>query len=154
MADRETAQNALKVVMTFLLDHGIESSPVARLLSALSALSAGSSLPNIFKPLPASNRRPDSPEIEGIKCRLAGIVEYLQRSGKSRRAATQWGVQLLSQTTAPLAAHIERSLIEDGFNKTVLLVTGGPATPGKSKRLCCGGAARPGVPPTGAPKVE
>src|SRR5258705_12940005 len=91
MADRETAQNALKVVMTFLLDHGIESSPVARLLSALSALSAGSSPPNLFKPLPASNRRPGSPDIEGIKPRLARTGEYLPRSGKSSTAATPRG---------------------------------------------------------------
>src|SRR5229473_4148681 len=33
-----------------------------------------------------------------------------------------------------LAAQIERSLIEDGFNKTVLLVTGGPARPSLFKR--------------------
>ena len=81
-------------------------------------------------------------------CRVLATIRKKPKGGHST------GVQLLSQTTAPLAAHIERSLIEDGFNKTVLLVAGGPATPGKSKRLCCGGAARPGVPPTGAPKVE
>lgn len=34
-----------------------------------------------------------------------------------------------------LAAHIERDLIEDGFNKTVLLVTGGPARPSLSDRV-------------------
>jgi len=34
-----------------------------------------------------------------------------------------------------LAAHIERSLIEDGFNKTVLLVTGGPARPSLFDRV-------------------
>jgi N-acetylmuramoyl-L-alanine amidase len=34
-----------------------------------------------------------------------------------------------------LAAHIERSLIEDGFNKTVLLVTAGPARPSLFDRV-------------------
>jgi N-acetylmuramoyl-L-alanine amidase len=34
-----------------------------------------------------------------------------------------------------LAAQIERSLIEDGFNKTVLLVTGGPARPSLFDRV-------------------
>jgi hypothetical protein len=102
VTDRETAQNALNVVVTFLLDRGIESSPVARLLSALSALSAGSSLPNIFKPLPASNRRPDSPAVEAIKGRLAAVAEYWQQSGKDRKTANQWVVELISQIKAPL----------------------------------------------------
>src|SRR6266487_4138675 len=34
-----------------------------------------------------------------------------------------------------LAAQIERSLIEDGFDKTVLLVTGGPARPSLFDRV-------------------
>jgi N-acetylmuramoyl-L-alanine amidase len=34
-----------------------------------------------------------------------------------------------------LAAQLERSLIEDGFNKTVLLVTGGPARPSLFDRV-------------------
>jgi hypothetical protein len=121
VTDRETAQKALNVVVAFFLDHSIESTPLVRLLSALSALSAGSRLPNMFEPLPASNRRPDSPGTEGIKGRLAAIAEYLQRSGKSRRAATRQVVELLTLTNAPLpkptSATVDSWLVKWGGNR-------------------------------------
>jgi hypothetical protein len=42
-ADRDAAQLALTDVVTFFLDHDMQSEPLVRLLSELAALSAGSS---------------------------------------------------------------------------------------------------------------
>ena len=88
--DRETAQAALNGVVTFFLDHGIEAQPIARLLSALAALTAGSSPPAMFAPTVTRHRRPDPPSVEGIKGRLAAIMEFRQQTGLTRKAAGEW----------------------------------------------------------------
>jgi hypothetical protein len=56
VTDRETAQKALNVVGAFFLSHGIESSPLVRLLSAVSAL-AGIQQHDGFTRLPEDRRR-------------------------------------------------------------------------------------------------
>jgi hypothetical protein len=56
--DREVAQMALNGVVTFLLDLGIESHPLVRLLSGLAALSADSSPPPMLAPAVTRHRRP------------------------------------------------------------------------------------------------
>ena len=88
--DREIAQMALNGVVTFFLDCSIESSPLVRLLSGLEALSAGSSPPAMLAPTVTRHRRPDAPSIEGIKGRLAAIMEFRQTEGLSRKAAAEW----------------------------------------------------------------
>ena len=97
--DRETAQAALNGLVTFLLDHGIESQPFVRLLSGLVALTAGSSLPAIFAPTVTRHRRPDPPTVEGIKGRLAAIMEFRQQAGLSRKGAGEWVVRNLPLNT-------------------------------------------------------
>jgi hypothetical protein len=83
--DRETAQTALNGVLTFFLDYGIESRPLVRLLSELAALSAGSSPSPMLAPAITRHRRPDAPAIEGIKGRLAAVMEFRQQAGLTRR---------------------------------------------------------------------
>jgi hypothetical protein len=61
-------------------------------LSALSALTAGSNLPPMLAPAATRHRRPDPPSIEGIKGRLAAIMEFRQQAGLSRKAASDWVV--------------------------------------------------------------
>jgi hypothetical protein len=90
VADRDAAQLALTDVVAFFLDHGIESEPLVRLLSELAALSAGSSPAPMLAPAVTSHRRPDAPAIEGIKGRLAAIMEFRQQAGLTRKAAAKW----------------------------------------------------------------
>jgi len=89
-ADRDAAQLALTDVVAFFLDHGIESEPLVRLLSELAALSAGSSPAPMLAPAATSHRRPDAPAVEGIKGRLAAIMEFRQQAGLTRKAAAKW----------------------------------------------------------------
>jgi hypothetical protein len=91
--DRETAQMALNGVVTFFLDHGIESQPLVRLLSDLAALTAGASPSRMLTPVATRHRRPDAPTVEGMKGRLAAIMEFRQEAGLSRRAAGEWVVR-------------------------------------------------------------
>jgi hypothetical protein len=89
-ADRDAAQLALTDVVAFFLDHGIQSEPLVRLLSELAALSAGSSPAPMLAPAATSHRRPDAPAIEGIKGRLAAIMEFRQQAGLTRKQAAKW----------------------------------------------------------------
>jgi hypothetical protein len=88
--DREIAQMALNGVVTLFMASSIESSPLVRLLDGLTALSAGSSLPAMLAPTVTRHRRPDAPSIEGIKGRLAAIMEFQQQAGLTRNAAAEW----------------------------------------------------------------
>ena len=97
-ADRESAQMALTSVVEFFLDHGIESEPLVRLLGDLVALSGGSTPSDMLVPLPISHRRPDAQTVEGIKGRLAAIMEFRQRTGWDRKAAGDWVVRHLPAT--------------------------------------------------------
>jgi hypothetical protein len=92
-ADRDTAQLALNIVVTFFLDHDIESKPLVRLLSGLVALSAGASPSGMLMPAVTRHRRPDAPTIEAIKGRLAAIMEFRQQAGLTRKAAGEWVVR-------------------------------------------------------------
>ena len=88
---RDTAQCALDIVVTFFLDEGIEAHPLMRLLQELAALSEGASPSAMLRPSPTRHRRADAPAIEGIKGRLAAIMEFRQKhAGLSRRAAGEW----------------------------------------------------------------
>ena len=89
-ADRETAQAALNGVVMFLQNNQMESRPLIRLVSALAALTGGSSAPAMLAPTPTRHRRPDPPTIELIKGRLAAIMEYRQQTGATRKAAGEW----------------------------------------------------------------
>jgi hypothetical protein len=91
--DREAAQAALSLVLAFFQDHGIESRPLARLLSELAALTAGASPSRMLAPAVTRHRRRDAPAIEGIKGRLAAIMECRQRAGLTRKAAGEWVVR-------------------------------------------------------------
>jgi hypothetical protein len=94
-ADRDAAQLALTDVVTFFLDHGIQSEPLVRLLSELAALSAGSSPSPMLAPAVTSHRRPDAPAIEGIKGRLAAIMDFRQQAGLTRKEAAKWVAESL-----------------------------------------------------------
>ena len=92
-ADRGAAQLALTEVVSFFLEHGIESEPLVRLLSELAALNEGSSPSALLLPAMTSHRRPNPPTIEAIKGRLAAIMEYRQKAGSSRKEAREWIVR-------------------------------------------------------------
>jgi hypothetical protein len=95
-ADRDAAQLALTELVAFFLDHANESEPLVRLLGALAALAAGSSPSPMLAPTTTSHRRPDPPAIEGIKGRLAAIMEFRQRAGLTRKQAAAWVARHLS----------------------------------------------------------
>jgi hypothetical protein len=88
--DREIAEAGLSRIVSFFLDHGIESQPVYRLLTAIAAVSAGASPPPMLLPTKTHHRRPGAPAIEVAKGRLAAIMAYRQQSGLSRKAASAW----------------------------------------------------------------
>lgn len=92
-ADRDAAQLALTDVVTFFLDYKIESEPLVRLLNELAALSAGASPSAMVAPAPTPHRRPDAPAVEGIKGRLAAIMEFRQQAGSTRKQAAEWVVR-------------------------------------------------------------
>jgi hypothetical protein len=91
--DRDAAQLALTDVVTFFLDHEIESQPLVRLLNELAALSAGASPSAMLAPTATPHRRPDAPAVEGIKGRLAAIMEFRQQAGLTRKQAAEWVVR-------------------------------------------------------------
>ena len=91
--DRDTAQLALNIVVTFFLDHGIESQPLIPLLSELVAVSAGSRPSRMLTPARTGHRSPDAPTIEAIKGRLAASMEFRQQTGSTRKTAAQWVVR-------------------------------------------------------------
>jgi hypothetical protein len=67
-------------------------------LSEIVAISAGSRLSDMLTPEVSSHRPPDPPTIDGIKGRLAAIMENRQRSGLGRKAAAAWVVHHLPAT--------------------------------------------------------
>jgi len=87
---REGSQHALNGVIAAFQSADIETAPLMPLLSALSAIAAGSSLPAILTPIATRHRRPDEPEIEGKKGRLAAVMEYRQSQGLMRKVAADW----------------------------------------------------------------
>jgi hypothetical protein len=89
-ADRDAAQLALTCIAEFFLDAGIKTKPIIRLLEEIVALSAGSRLSDMLTPAPTPHRPPDPPSLEGIKGRLAALMEYRQGSGITRKAAAAW----------------------------------------------------------------
>jgi hypothetical protein len=91
--DRDAAQLALTDVVTFFLDHEIESQPLVRLLNELAALSVGASPSAMLAPTATPHRRPDAPAVEGIKGRLAAIMEFRQQAGLTRKQAAEWVVR-------------------------------------------------------------
>jgi len=91
--DRDAAQIALTGVVAFFQDQGIESEPLVRLLGDLTALTAGASPAPMLAPSATRHRRPDAPTIEGLKGRLAAIMECRQEIGLTRKAAGEWVVR-------------------------------------------------------------
>ena len=91
--DRDTAQLALTAVVAFCEGHGIQSQPLVRLLGELMALTAGASPSPMLAPTATRHRRPDAPMIEGLKGRLAAIMEFRQEAGMTRKAAADWVVR-------------------------------------------------------------
>jgi hypothetical protein len=75
VVDRDIAQHALTGVVSLCVEFDIESSPLARLLAAVEALSSGSRLLPMRVPLKTRHRQRDAPALEGIKGRLAVIME-------------------------------------------------------------------------------
>ena len=88
--DRDIAQLALTCAVGFCLDLGIEAGPLHRLLGGLEGLSAGAKAPEMLRPSRIGHRRVDSPNVEGVKGRLAAIMEFKQKRGLSRKDAAQW----------------------------------------------------------------
>jgi len=126
-ADRDAAQLALTEMVAFFLDHGIESNPLVRLLSELAALSAGSSPSSILAPAATPHRRPDPPAIEGIKGRLAAIMESRQEAGLTRKQAAAWVARHLpsgmrKQLGSVAPATVDSWLVKWGGERAVDLV--------------------------------
>jgi hypothetical protein len=88
--DREIAQAALTDVVSIFLDYQIEENPLSRLLVELEALSAGASPSRMLAPAVTRHRRADAPVIEGVKGRLAAIMEFQQQAGLTRKTAGEW----------------------------------------------------------------
>lgn len=116
-ADRETAQAALNEVATFLMDHDIESRSLVRLLGGLAALSAGSSAARMFTPAATRHRRPDAPAIEGVKGRLAAIMEFRQSAGLGRKAAGKWVVEHMTPELKGRLGRVSRAAVDSWLVK-------------------------------------
>jgi hypothetical protein len=115
--DRETAQAALTNVVAFFLDHGIETQPLFRLMSELAALTAGSSPSRMLAPAVTRHRRPDSPGIEGIKGRLAAIMEFRQQAGLTRKAAGDWVVRHIPSQMKRQLGSVTRAAVDSWLVK-------------------------------------
>jgi hypothetical protein len=129
--DRDTAQQALTGVVAFFHDNGIQSRPLLRLLGELMALTAGASPSRMLAPAATRHRRPDAPAIEGLKGRLAAIMEYRQHTGATRKAAADWVVRhapAMLKRQLPLAsrAALDRWLVKWGGERG--------ATPGAGRK--------------------
>jgi hypothetical protein len=116
-ADRDAAQLALTAVVAFFLDYGIESEPLVRLLSALAALSEGSRPSSMLTPAAKSHRRPTPPAVEGIKGRLAAIMEFQQLIGMSRKDAARWVVTHMPAEMRSLLGSIVPSTVDSWLTK-------------------------------------
>jgi hypothetical protein len=92
-ANREAAQLGLNAVLTFFQDYDIETGALVPLLADLAALSDGSRPSAMLKPAVTGRRPADSPGIEGLKGRLAAIMEFRQQQGLTRIAAGEWVVR-------------------------------------------------------------
>jgi hypothetical protein len=64
-----------------------------RLLNDLMALAAGASPSPMLSPAATRHRRPDPPDVEGLKGRLAAIMAFRQEAGMTRKAAADWVVR-------------------------------------------------------------
>jgi hypothetical protein len=115
--DREIAQAALTGVVTFFLDHGIESQPLVRLLSELAALSAGASPSAMLAPTVTRHRRPDAPTIEEIKGRLAAIMEFRQQAGLTRKAAGEWVARHITSKLKRQLGSVTRATVDSWLAK-------------------------------------
>ena len=91
--DRDAAQLALTAVVAFCEGHGLQSRPLVRLLNDLIALTAGASPSPMLTPAATRHRRPDAPDVEGLKGRLAAIMAFRQEDGLTRKAAADWVVR-------------------------------------------------------------
>ena len=89
-ADLDAGLGALARTITFLEDCKVQSESLVRVLSALQAVAAGASPPAMLAPAATRHRKPDPPNIEAVKGRLAAIMEYRQQAGLDRLAARNW----------------------------------------------------------------
>jgi hypothetical protein len=122
VVDRVTAQQALNGVVLLCLEVGIESSPLARLLTGIEALSSGSRPPAMLAPAATRHRRKDAPGIEGIKGELAAIMEFRQQAGLTRKAAATWVARhipatLKRQLGLTTSATVDSWLVKWGGNR-------------------------------------
>lgn len=116
-ADRDAAQMALTGVAAFLASNGIESRPVIRLLSELTAITEGSRLSDMLTPDVSGHRPADPPTIEGVKGRLAAIMEYRQGGGMARKAAAAWVARHLPKAMKLRLRSPKPSTIDSWFSK-------------------------------------
>jgi hypothetical protein len=93
VVDRDTAQLALTAVVAFCEGRGLQSRPLVRLLGELMALTAGASPSPMLTPATTRHRRPDAHMVEGLKGRLAAIMEFRQQAGMTRKDAADWVVR-------------------------------------------------------------
>jgi len=114
---REGSQHALNGVMAAFQSADIETAPLMALLSALSAVAAGSSLPEMLAPAATPHRRPDAPEIEGKKGRLAALMEYRQSQGLTRKVAADWVARHIPKELARSLGSISRRSVDDWREK-------------------------------------
>jgi len=115
--DRDTAQEALTGVVVFFMDYGIESQPLVRLLSELAALTAGSKPSPMLAPAVTRHRRPDPPSIEGVKGRLAAIMEFRQQAGLSRKEAGEWIAHHIPSTMKRQLGSVARATVDSWLVK-------------------------------------
>jgi hypothetical protein len=119
--NRDAAQAAVTELVVFLESCGIDSRPLALLLSELVALTGGSSS-RMFTPAASRHRRSDPAMIEGMKGRLAAIMEYRQQAGLSRREAGEWVVRHIPDAIkrrlgSPTRATIDSWLVKWGGSR-------------------------------------
>jgi hypothetical protein len=115
--DREIAQAALTDVVSIFLDYQIEENPLSRLLVELEALSAGASPSRMLAPAVTRHRRADAPVIEGVKGRLAAIMEFQQQAGLTRKAAGEWVTRNIPAQMKPRLGSATRAAVDSWLVK-------------------------------------
>jgi N-acetylmuramoyl-L-alanine amidase len=122
----DSAKEAMKLFNPFGTSHHRH-----RMLTALMVASSSLIIPlGVFKPAWPKEIEQARREPELSKCDRSqfSVILDVGHTAEAPGAISARNVPEY-QFNFRLAAHIERSLIDDGFNKTVLLVTGGPAMP-------------------------
>ena len=89
-ANRRDAINVLTAIELFLFSQGVDSIALHKLRGDLLAVEHHGKRPAMFKPALKASRKCDTPFVQGLKGRFAGMVYAKMESGISRNQAMSW----------------------------------------------------------------